>query len=170
MKKVQSAGTSGDRQHRHRHQGERLGVGQRVEHLPLDSAQREYGQEREQHDRHREDDRPADGQAGRQARRRGRRRARFVAELLAAAGASRSRPSRSTNRPARRSRWRCPASDMALAWMSAMPSRRNTAMIRNEESAASGSVLRDDERRPDMQQDQRARKGWPRSSPRRPCR
>ena len=34
-----------------------------------------------------------------------------------------------------------PASDMALAWMSTMPSRRRIAMIRNDDSAASGSVL-----------------------------
>ena len=34
-----------------------------------------------------------------------------------------------------------PASDMALAWMSTRPSRRRTAMIRNDVSAARGSVL-----------------------------
>ena len=34
-----------------------------------------------------------------------------------------------------------PASDMALAWMSTTPSRRKTAMIRNDVSAARGSVL-----------------------------
>ena len=141
MKIVQSAGTSVIASTATARQGERLGVGQRVEHLPLDPAQREDGQERQQHDRHREDDRPADGQAGRQDDRRGRRPR--------------------TGRPPKCSRSRCmtfsaittdeststpieiamPASDMALAWMSTMPSRRKIAMIRNDESAASGSVL-----------------------------
>ena len=41
-----------------------------------------------------------------------------------------------------------PASDMALAWMSTTPSRRKTAMIKNDVSAASGSVLAMIERGP----------------------
>ena len=45
-----------------------------------------------------------------------------------------------------------PASDMALAWMSTMPSRRKTAMIRNDDSAARGSVLAMIERRPHVKQ------------------
>ena len=34
-----------------------------------------------------------------------------------------------------------PASDIALAWMSTIPAHRRLAMIRNDESAARGSVI-----------------------------
>ena len=46
-----------------------------------------------------------------------------------------------------------PASDMALAWMSTMPSRRRTAIIRNDDERGQGEGDRDDERGPDVQQD-----------------
>ena len=53
-----------DSQHRHRHQGERLGEGQRAEHLAIDPTEREDGQKRQQHDHHREEDRPPDRETG----------------------------------------------------------------------------------------------------------